>query len=62
MIYVGVVGVDAARLEDIIDERCVLRDYFMLTATHEGETLEDAIFLASVLADEYAGPYRLVEF
>ncbi|NUO75178.1 MAG: hypothetical protein HOQ32_04110 [Lysobacter sp.] len=61
VIYVGVVGVDAARLEDIIDELCVLRGYFMLTASHEGETLEDAIFLAATLADEYAGPYRLVD-
>lgn len=62
VIYVGVVGVNAAYVEDWIDESCVEREYFMLTASHEGETLEDAISLASILTDEYAGPFRLVEF
>lgn len=62
VIYVGVVGVNAAYLEDMIDWLCVAGDYFMLTAAHEGETLEDAISLATLLTDEYAGPYRLVEF
>lgn len=42
VVYVGVVGVSAAHLEDWIDECCVEREYFMLTASHEGETLDDA--------------------
>lgn len=62
VLYVGVVGVNAAYLEDIIDWICVAAGHFtMLTASHEGETLEDAISLASSLADEYAGPLRLIE-
>lgn len=62
VVYVGVAGLGASYVEDIIDELCVERGYFMLTASHDGETLEDAISLASMLTDEYAGPFRLVEF
>ena len=43
------VGKDASRIEAIIDELCVAdgsRDYDMLTASHENETLEDTIDLA----------------
>jgi hypothetical protein len=63
--YVGVVGKDAARVEDIIDE-CVVGDgsddsRFILTANHEGETLEDALELARNLIGEYEGEVQLVE-
>jgi hypothetical protein len=48
--YVGVVGVDASKIEGIIDDLCVgdgSNSYFMLTASHgSDETLQDAIFLA----------------
>lgn len=64
--YVGVVGVDASRIEDIIDELCVgdgSNPYFMLTASHgPDETLQDAIFLAEQLSGELAGDVRVVEF
>lgn len=64
--YVGVVGVDAARIEHQIDDQCVgdgSDSYFMLTASHDSdETLEDAVFLAEQLSDEFAGPVRVVEF
>jgi hypothetical protein len=62
--YVGVVGVDAARIEDAIDELCVsdgAEPYFMLTASHgPDESLDDALFLANQLS-EPAGPVDVVE-
>ncbi len=52
--YVGVVGKDAAAIEDEIDSLCVgngAGPYFMLTAAHDSaETLEDAIFLAEQIS------------
>jgi hypothetical protein len=64
--YVGVVGVDAARIEDAIDDLCVgdgSTPYFMLTASHSvDETLDDAVLLAEQLSDEFAGPATVVEF
>lgn len=63
--YVGVVGKDASRIEDIIDEICVgdgSNVYYMLTANHENETIQDAINLAEQLSGEYAGPVQVVEF
>jgi hypothetical protein len=64
--YVGVVGVDASRIEEIIDELCVgdgSAPYFMLTASHgPDEQLEDAVFLAEQLTDEFAGKVVVVEF
>ena len=64
--YVGVVGADAARIEDAIDELCVgdgSNPYFMLTASHgTNETLQDAVFLAEQLSGELAGDVRIVEF
>lgn len=64
--YVGVIGVDAARIEDVIDDLCVgdgSNPYFMLTASHDkDESLEDAVFLAEQLSGELAGGVRVVEF
>ena len=64
--YVGVVGIDASRIEDIIDELCVgdgSNSYFMLTASHgSDETLQDAIHLAEQLSGELAGDVRVVKF
>jgi len=63
--YVGIVGVDASRLEDIVDEICVgngVEPYFMLTASHAGEPLSEAVALANQLTGEYAGPVRVIEF
>ena len=60
---VGVVGVDAASLEDIVGELCVddgaRGPYSMLTASHPGERLSEALELANVLTGEYAGPVQV---
>lgn len=64
--YVGIIGVDASRIEDVIDDLCVgdgSNSYFMLTASHgQDETLQDAIFLAEQLSGDLAGDVRVVEF
>ncbi|WP_331713449.1 hypothetical protein [Noviluteimonas gilva] len=64
--YVGVVGLDASRIEDAIDDICTgdgADPYFMVTAWHDGdETLADAVFLAEQLSDEFEGPATVVEF
>ena len=63
VMFVGVVGEDCARVEDIIDELCVgdaSNSYYMLTSSHANETLEEAVEFAESLYDEYAGPVRVV--
>lgn len=64
--YVGVVGVDAAEIEEAIDELCVgdgSNPYFMLTASHgPSETLADAVFLAEQLSAGLDSPSTVVEF
>ena len=62
--YVGVVGQDAAKIEDAIDDLCLgdgINSYFMLTAAHDpGETLEDAVFLAEQIST-ISGTVEVVE-
>lgn len=64
--YVGVVGVDSSRLDDIIDELCIgdgSHPYEMLTAFHSpGENLQDALALASQISDEFGSGVEVVEF
>ena len=64
--YVGVVGLDASKIEGIIDDLCVgdgSDPYFMLTASHgPDEQLKDAVLLAEQLTDEFAGKVVVVEF
>jgi hypothetical protein len=64
--YVGVVGIEAARIEDAIDDLCVgdgSTPYFMLTASHGAdESVDDAVFLAEQLSGEFAGPATVVRF
>ena len=64
--YVGIVGVDASRIEDVIDDLCVgdgSNSYFMVTASHgPDETLQDAIFLAEHFSGELGGGVSTVEF
>lgn len=65
VVYVGVVGKDAAKMEDIIDELCVgdgTDPYFMLTASHPNESLREAVEFAESLTGEHAGPVQVVEF
>jgi len=63
--YIGVAGVDAARIEDVIDEICVgdgSAPYFMVTASHQSEeTLDDAVFLAGMISDDSLGDVHVVE-
>jgi hypothetical protein len=63
--YVGVVGEDCAKIEDIIDELVVgdgsddSRD--ILTASHSGESLAQAVDFALSLTGEFAGEVQVVE-
>lgn len=57
--FVGVIGKDCERVEDIIDGLVVgdrSRDYDLLTSSHPGEPLETAIAFAKDLALDLAGP------
>ncbi|MEA5122688.1 hypothetical protein [Xanthomonas floridensis] len=63
--YVGVVGVDAERIEDLIDDVCVgdgSAPSHATAARGPDESLEDAVFLAEHLSDECAGPVRVIAF
>jgi hypothetical protein len=63
--YVGVVGKDARLTGDIIDEHVVGdgsdASRYILTANHEGESLEYALEFARSLTEEFAGEVQLVE-
>ena len=62
--FVGVVGKDCSRVEDIIDELVVgdrFCDYELLTSRHDGESLGDAIAFAKALTGEFAGEVQVVE-
>ena len=62
--YVGVVGKDSSLIEDNIDELAVglgLDVYELLTASHENETLEEAVKFAESLDLEFKGPVQIVE-
>jgi hypothetical protein len=63
--FVGVVGEDCARIEDIIDE-LVVGDgsddsRFILTSSHPGESLAQAVEFALSLRAEYAGEVQVVQ-
>jgi len=57
--FVGVVGQDCTRVEDIIDELVVgdgsNQSRFVLTSAHPGESVDDAVEFARSLSGEYAG-------
>src|SRR5579871_1373389 len=59
VIFIGVVGKDCSRVEDIIDEIVVGDgglDRFVLTSSHPGESIADVIeFAESLTTGEYAG-------
>lgn len=64
--FVAVVGQDCARLEDMIDAAVVGdgsdSSRFILTSSHPGETLDEAVEFARCLSGEYAGDVEIVEF
>jgi hypothetical protein len=63
--YIGVVGVDAAVVEDVIDEIVVgdgsSPSRFILTASHPDESVEEAVTFARSLSEEYAGDVQVIE-
>lgn len=64
VIFVGVVGTDCAKVEDIIDELVVGlgdRDYDLLTSSHPDESVEAAIRFADSLTGKYEGESHIVE-
>jgi hypothetical protein len=64
VVFVGVVGIDCERVEDIIDKLVVgdgSRDYDLLTSSHPGASLDDAIGFAKSLTGEFAGEVQLLE-
>jgi hypothetical protein len=63
--YVGVVGPEASLTEDLIDEYVVGdgtdESRYILTANHQGKSLEEALEFARSLTGEYAGDVQVVE-
>lgn len=65
VVFVGVVGKDCSRVEDIIGELVVGdgndETRFILTSFHEDESLDEAIDFAESLSGEYAGEIQVVQ-
>jgi hypothetical protein len=63
--FVGVVGEDCSRVEDIVDELVVgdgsNEGRFILTSSHPGESVDEALEFARSLTGEYSGEVQLVE-
>lgn len=62
--FVGVVGKDCSKVEDIIDQLVVgdgARDYDLLTSSHEGKSIDDAVQFARSLTGEFFGDVQVVE-
>lgn len=58
VIFVGVVGKDCEKVEDIINELVVgdgSREYELLTSSHPGETVCQAVAFARGLTGEFEG-------
>jgi hypothetical protein len=64
VVFVGVVGQDCSKIEDIIDELVGSsgsdKGRFILTSSHPGESLAEAVEFASSLTGEYAGEVQVV--
>jgi hypothetical protein len=63
--FVGVVGLDCERIEDIVDELVVGdggdSSRFLLTSSHPGASLQEAVRFARALVGEYEGEVQVVE-
>jgi hypothetical protein len=63
--FVGVVGQECARIENIIDELVVgdgtHEPYSMLISSHPDETVADAVEFAQTLTGEFAGAVHVIE-
>lgn len=58
VVFVGVVGKDCEKVEDIIDELVVGmgdRDYDLLTSSHPGESIDEVVEFAESLRLELEG-------
>jgi hypothetical protein len=56
--FIAVVGNECVRVEDLIDETVVgdgTEERFILTSSHPGQTVADAVEFARSLSLEYAG-------
>ena len=65
VIFVGVVGVDCSRVEDIIDQLVVgdgtHEERSLLTSSHPGESVEQALEFANSLTGGFAGEVQIVQ-
>jgi hypothetical protein len=64
VIFVGLVGKDCAKVEDIIDELIVgdgSRTYDLLTSSHPDGSIEEAVTFAKSLTGAFSGEVQLVE-
>lgn len=63
--FVAVVGHDCERVEDIIDELVVgdgsIPARVLLTSSHPGESVADAVEFAGSLSGEHSGEVQVVE-
>lgn len=63
--FVGIVGEDCARVEDIIDEIVVgdgCNYNFILTSSHPGESIEEVVEFAHLLSLDCADEVQVVQF
>ena len=63
VIFVGVVGKDCAKVEDIIDELVVgdgSRDFPLLTSSHPDRSVEDAVRFADSFTGEFVGETHVI--
>ncbi len=61
--FVGVVGTDCSKVEDVIDELCVgdgSHPYPILTSAHPEQSLEEAVAFANSLTGEFQGEAEIV--
>ena len=64
VIFVGVVGKDCDKVEEIIDELVVgegERDYSLLTSNHPNATIDEAVDFAKSLKGEFEGDVEVVQ-
>lgn len=64
--YIGVIGRDCSKVKDIIDVLLVRNgiegNQSILTASHPGESIDDAIYFALSLTGDHAGEdFQIVE-
>jgi hypothetical protein len=65
VIFVGVVGHECSKIEEIIDEICVgngSNPYDMLTSSHPNESVNEAVDFARSLTGNFSGEVEIVVF